>query len=68
MKNQPADGRRFRSTANISKLGFSGFLKVCTFNQNYNGRIGGWHGNPSLLILANRCTQHTEPNCKPFKS
>jgi hypothetical protein len=41
-------------TANISKLGFSGFLKVCTFNQNYNGRIGGWHGNPSLLILANR--------------
>ena len=41
-------------TANISKLGGSGLRKVSTFNQNCNGLIGGWHGNPSLLILANR--------------
>jgi len=41
-------------TANISKLGGSGLLKVCTFNQNSNGLIGRWHRNPSLLILANR--------------
>ena len=41
-------------TANISKLGVSGLLKVSTFNQNFNGLISKWLGNPSLLILANR--------------
>jgi hypothetical protein len=41
-------------TANISKLGESGMLKVCTFNKIINGLISRWHGNPSLLILANR--------------
>lgn len=41
-------------TANISKLGVSSLRKVCTFNQNCNGLISWWHGNPSLLILANR--------------
>jgi hypothetical protein len=41
-------------TANISKLGVSGLRKVSTFIQNRNGLIGRWHGNPSLLILANR--------------
>ena len=42
-------------TANISKLGVIGLRKVSTFNQNFNGLIGKWLGNPSLLILANRC-------------
>ncbi len=41
-------------TANISKLGGGGLPKVCTFNQIINGLISWWHGNPSLLILANR--------------
>jgi len=41
-------------TANISKLGVSGLRNFCTFNQNSNGLIGRWLGNPSLLILANR--------------
>ncbi len=41
-------------TANIRKLGFRGLLKVSTFNQNFNGLIGRWYRNPSLLILANR--------------
>jgi len=41
-------------TANISKLGVSGLLKVCTFNKIFNGLTGEWLGNPSLLILAKR--------------
>jgi hypothetical protein len=41
-------------TANKSKLGKSGVLKVCTFNQNINGLIGKWLRNPSLLLLATR--------------
>ena len=41
-------------TANISKLGVSGLLKVCTFNQIISGLICKWLGNPSLLILAKR--------------
>ena len=44
-------------TANISKLGVSGLREVSTFNQNCNGLIGKWLGNPSLLILANRYRQ-----------
>ena len=42
-------------TANISKLGVSGLSNACTFNKNFNGLISKWLGNPSLLILANRC-------------
>lgn len=42
------------TTANISKLGDSGLSKVRIFNQNNNGLISKWFGNPSLLILANR--------------
>lgn len=43
-------------TANISKLGVSGLRKVSAFNQIFNGLIGKWLGNPSLLILAIRQT------------
>jgi hypothetical protein len=39
MKNQPADGRRFRSTRNIRKPGDVGNLNFCTFTQNCNGLI-----------------------------
>ena len=41
-------------TANISKLGDSGLVKVRTFNRIFNGLTSGWLRNPSLLILANR--------------
>ncbi len=50
-------------TANISKLGNSGLLKVCTFNQNCNGLKGRWHRNPSLLILATRYLQPKTTYC-----
>lgn len=48
-------GRKHETlTANISKLGFSGLRKVCTFNKILSGLIGKWLRKPSLLILANR--------------
>jgi len=42
------------STANISKLGVSDLIKVCTFNTIFNGSTGEWLRNPSQLILAKR--------------
>lgn len=39
-------------TTNISKLGVSGLIKVCTFNKTFNGLTGDWLRNPSQLILA----------------
>ncbi len=43
------------TTANISKLGVSDLVKVCTFNKIFNGLTGEWLRNPSQLILATRC-------------